>query len=157
MSFLNRAELIGNLGRDPEVRTFQNGGKVANLRIATTRKWKDRDGNRQEETEWHSVAVTSEHLVRVVEQYTRKGSKIYVSGRLRTRKWQDQNGQDRYSTEILVGGYDGRVILLDGRQGGGSGGGYGGDQGGGYGDQGAPQGGGSSPTPSQDIDDEIPF
>lgn len=153
MSFLNRAELIGNLGRDPEIRTFQNGGKVANLRIATTRKWKDRDGNVQEETEWHSVAVTSEGLVRVVEQYTRKGSKIYVSGRLRTRKWQDQSGQDRYSTEILVGGYDGRVILLDGRQGGGSGGGYGGDQGGGY----ANQGDAGGPPPSQDIDDEIPF
>lgn len=155
MYYENEVHLVGCLGRDPEVRTFQNGGKVANLRLATTRKWKNRDtGEAREETEWHSVAVTGDNLVRIVEQYTRKGSYLRVVGRLRTRKWQDQSGQDRYSTEIVVGGYDGRIGLLD-RQGGGSGG----DQGGGYDSGPGPGGGqdGGSPPPSRDIDDEIPF
>ncbi len=169
---VNKVILVGNLGRDPEVRTFQNGGKVCNLRIATSETWKDRStGERRERTEWHSVAVFQEGLVRVCEQYLRKGSKVYLEGKLQTRKWQDQSGQDRYSTEVVLQGFDGTLVMLDGRSGGGEGGGGfggGGGQGGGYGDQGgygggydsgpqggsAPQGGGA---PSRDLDDEIPF
>jgi single-strand DNA-binding protein len=163
---VNKVILVGNLGRDPEVRTFQNGGKVCNLRIATSENWKDRNtGERRERTEWHSVAIFQEGLVRVAEQYLRKGSKVYIEGQLQTRKWQDQSGQDRYSTEVVLQGYGGTLVMLDGRgeggQGGGGGysggqsqgGGYGGGQGGGYDSgpsYGGPQGGG-------DIDDEIPF
>lgn len=147
MSYLNRVLIVGNLGRAPEVRSFQNGGKVANLRVATTETWKDRTtGEKREATEWHSVAVTQEHSVRFLEQYAKKGSKILVEGKLRTRKWQDQSGQDRYSTEILVAGYDGTVRLLGGSSGGGQD----------YGSGGGPTGGQQNP-PSTDIDDEIPF
>ncbi|MFC6687450.1 single-stranded DNA-binding protein [Jhaorihella thermophila] len=163
---VNKVILIGNLGRDPEVRTFQNGGKVCNLRIATSETWRDKNtGERRERTEWHSVAIFNEGLVRVCEQYLRKGSKIYVEGQLQTRKWQDQSGQDRYTTEVVLQGFNGNLVMLDSRgEGGGSGGGYGG-AGGGYGgyDSG-PQGdpyGGPAPAPaapSQGIeDDEIPF
>ncbi|CUH72906.1 Helix-destabilizing protein [Thalassovita autumnalis] len=166
---VNKVILVGNLGRDPELRNFQNGGKVCNLRIATSENWKDRNtGERRERTEWHSVAIFQEGLVRVAEQYLRKGSKVYIEGQLQTRKWQDQNGQDRYSTEVVLQGFGGTLVMLDGRdgggQGGGQGGGYGGDQGGygggydqgggGYG--GGNQGGGQN-TPSRDLDDEIPF
>ena len=164
---VNKVILIGNLGRDPEVRTFQNGGKVCNLRIATSETWKDRStGERREKTEWHSVAIFSEGLVRVAEQYLRKGSKVYLEGKLQTRKWQDQSGQDKYSTEIVLQGFDATLVMLDGRGEGGSGGGgggYGGGQdSGGYGGDygGASGGGGSSPAPSRpsrDMDDEIPF
>jgi single-strand DNA-binding protein len=162
---VNKVILIGNLGRDPEVRTFQNGGKVCNLRIATSETWKDRNtGERRERTEWHTVAVFSEGLVRVCEQYLRKGSKVYLEGKLQTRKWQDQSGQDRYSTEVVLQGFDATLVMLDGRgeggggggYGGGSGGGYGGDYGGGY-DQGPSGGGGGGSAPSRDLDDEIPF
>ncbi|MBL3704150.1 single-stranded DNA-binding protein [Sulfitobacter sp. BDSS02] len=166
---VNKVILIGNLGRDPEVRTFQNGGKVCNLRIATSENWKDRNtGERREKTEWHSVAIFNEGLVRVAEQYLRKGSKVYIEGQLQTRKWQDQSGQDRYSTEVVLQGFGSTLTMLDGRDGasggGGGGGGYGGgyDQGGGYdsGPQddrfGGGQGGGSGPS-SRDMDDEIPF
>ncbi|MGR3603388.1 MAG: single-stranded DNA-binding protein [Heliomarina sp.] len=166
---VNKVILIGNLGRDPEVRTFQNGGKVCNLRIATSENWKDRNtGERRERTEWHSVAIFNEGLVRVAEQYLRKGSKVYIEGQLQTRKWQDQSGQDRYSTEVVLQGFGSTLTMLDGRDGGsgggGGGGGYGGgyDQGGGYdsGPQddrfGGGQGGGSGPS-SRDMDDEIPF
>ncbi|SEP64548.1 single-stranded DNA-binding protein [Thalassovita taeanensis] len=168
---VNKVILVGNLGRDPEVRSFQNGGKVCNLRIATSETWKDRStGERKERTEWHSVAIFQEGLVRVAEQYLRKGSKVYIEGKLQTRKWQDQSGADRYSTEVVLQGFDGTLVMLDGRgegggsQGGGSqGGGYGGDYGndysggagGGY-DSGPAQGGGGR-APSRDIDDEIPF
>lgn len=171
---VNKVILIGNLGRDPEVRTFQNGGKVCNLRIATSETWKDRNtGERRERTEWHSVAIFNEGLVRVAEQFLRKGSKVYIEGQLQTRKWQDQSGQDRYSTEVVLQGFGSTLTMLDGRgEGGGSGGssggygggGYGGDQagGGGYGgDYGGGQGGGGSSqgggAPSRDMDDEIPF
>lgn len=162
---VNKVILIGNLGRDPEVRNFQNGGKVCNLRIATSETWKDRNtGERREKTEWHSVAVFSEGLVRVCEQYLRKGSKIYIEGKLQTRKWQDQSGQDRYSTEVVLQGFDATLVMLDGRNDGGSGGGYGGGDQGGYGggyDQGGSYGGGQSQggssAPSRDLDDEIPF
>ena len=162
---VNKVILIGNLGRDPEVRSFQNGGKVCNLRIATSETWKDRNsGERREKTEWHSVAVFSEGLVRVCEQYLRKGSKIYIEGKLQIRKWQDQSGADRYSTEVVLQGFDATLVMLDSRNdggsGGGSGGGYG-DQSGGYGggyDQGAPnQSSGGGSAPSRDLDDEIPF
>src|SRR6056297_1456715 len=160
---VNKVILIGNLGRDPEVRTFQNGGKVCNLRIATSENWKDRNtGERRERTEWHSVAIFSEGLVRVAEQYLRKGSKVYLEGKLQTRKWQDQSGQDRYSTEVVLQGYDGTLTMLDGRGegGGGGGGGYdagggGGGYDGGYGGQ--PDNAPSNNNPSRDYDDEIPF
>ena len=119
---VNKVILIGNLGRDPEIRTFQNGGKVANLRIATSEQWKDRNsGERRERTEWHSVAIFSEPLGRIAEQYLKKGSKVYVEGQLETRKWQDQNGNDRYSTEVALRPFRSELTMLDGR--GGSGGG----------------------------------
>ncbi|QFT80874.1 Single-stranded DNA-binding protein [Roseovarius sp. THAF27] len=162
---VNKVILIGNLGRDPEVRTFQNGGKVCNLRIATSENWKDRNtGERRERTEWHTVAIFNEALVRLAEQYLKKGSKVYIEGKLETRKWQDQSGQDRYSTEVVLRPYAGEMTFLDGRDsGGGGGGGYGGGSGGGY-DQdygGGPSGpsdqGRSQPSPSRDYDDEIPF
>ena len=161
---VNKVILIGNLGRDPEVRSFQNGGKVCNLRIATSETWKDKNtGERREKTEWHSVAVFQEGLVRIAEQYLRKGSKVYIEGQLQTRKWQDQSGQDKYSTEVVLQGYGGTLTMLDGRDGGGasSGGEFGGgssyDSGyGGGGGGGAPQGEISS-APSRDLDDEIPF
>jgi len=169
---VNKVILIGNLGRDPEVRTFQNGGKVCNLRIATSETWKDRaTGERREKTEWHSVAVFSEGLVRVCEQYLRKGSKVYIEGKLQTRKWQDQNGQDRYATEVALQGFDGTLVMLDGRSEGGGGGNigggggsYGDQSGGSYGYDNGPQGGqsqgggGRGPSSSRDIEeDEIPF
>ena len=174
---LNKVMLIGNLGADPEIRSFQNGGKVANLRIATSETWKDKNtGERQERTEWHTVAIFSEGLVGVVERFLRKGSKVYVEGQLQTRKWQDQSGNDRYSTEVVIRGMNGSLTMLDGASGGGSGGG-GGNRGGGSYDQsgggsggsgggggwnqgggsssgGASQGGGSN---YDDLDDDIPF
>ena len=164
---LNKVMLIGNLGADPEIRSFQNGGRVANLRIATSETWKDRNtGERQERTEWHTVAIFSEGLVNVCENYLRKGSKVYVEGQLQTRKWQDQSGQDRYSTEVVLRGYNGTLTMLDGRGEGGGGGG-GGRSGGGYGGgggQGGGLGGGSQGGSSQgggsnydDLDDDIPF
>ncbi len=168
---VNKVILVGNLGRDPEIRSFQNGGKVANLRIATSENWKDRTtGERKERTEWHTVAIFNEGLVGVVERYLKKGSKVYVEGQLETRKWQDQSGQDRYSTEIVLRGIGGTLTMLDGASGGAGGGGMGGgggrDSGGGYedynqgggsssrggGSGGAAQGGGRA-----DYDDEIPF
>ncbi|MXO49761.1 single-stranded DNA-binding protein [Erythrobacter gaetbuli] len=170
---LNKVMLIGNLGADPEIRSFQNGGKVANLRVATTETWKDRNtGERQERTEWHTVAIFSEGLVGVVERFLRKGSKVYIEGQLQTRKWQDQSGNDRYSTEVVIRGMNGTLTMLDGAQGGGGnrgGGGGGGswDQGGGSSGGGSGggwnQGGGSSGSQSgggsnyDDLDDDIPF
>jgi single-strand DNA-binding protein len=170
---VNKVIIVGNLGRDPEVRTFQNGGKVCNLRIATSENWKDRNtGERKERTEWHSVAIFSEPLARIAEQYLKKGSKVYIEGQLETRKWQDQSGQDRYTTEVVLRPYRGELTLLDSRDGGGGGGGYGGgssggdyggDYGGGYGgndygsSSGGGGGGGPARAPARDIDDEIPF
>jgi single-strand DNA-binding protein len=156
---VNKVILIGNLGRDPETRTFQNGSKVCNLRIATSENWKDRNtGERRERTEWHSVAIFNDGLIRVAEQYLRKGAKVYIEGKLQTRKWQDQGGHDRYSTEVVLQGFGSTLTMLDGRNSGsgaGQGGGSSYDQssGGGYG--GGPQEGGGS---SHNIDDdEIPF
>lgn len=144
---VNKVILVGNLGADPEIRSFQNGGKVANIRIATSEQWKDRNsGDRKEKTEWHTVAIFSEGLVNVVERFLRKGSKVYLEGKLQTRKWQDQQGQDRYSTEVVLQGFDAKLVMLDGAQGGGGqGGGYGGGRssggGGGGGDWGNTGGG----------------
>ena len=167
---VNKVIIVGNLGRDPEVRSFQNGGKVCNLRIATSENWKDRNtGERREKTEWHSVAIFSEPLARIAEQYLRKGSKVYIEGQLETRKWQDQSGQDRYTTEVVLRPYRGELTLLDSRgEGGGGGGGYGGGSGGydsgpdygddrGYGGGSSSGGGGPSRAPARDLDDEIPF
>ena len=157
---VNKVILIGNLGQDPEIRSFQNGGKIANLRIATSETWKDRNtGERKERTEWHTVAIYSEPLVRVAEQYLKKGSKVYVEGQLETRKWQDQQGNDRYSTEVALRPFRSELTMLDGRGGSGGGGGGRGDEG--YGYEGGSSGGGSgrSPSPASrtDFDDEIPF
>ncbi|WP_134726574.1 single-stranded DNA-binding protein [Paracoccus luteus] len=170
---VNKVILVGNLGQDPEIRTFQNGGKIANLRIATSEQWKDRNsGERRERTEWHTVVIHSEPLVRVAEQYLKKGSKVYIEGQLETRKWQDQSGADRYSTEVALRPFRSELHMLDGRGGPGGGGGGGGQGGGrgsydeGYGDygrggasggsQGGSQGGGSG-RGAPDFDDEIPF
>lgn len=155
MSSVNKVILVGNLGRDPEVRSFQNGGKVCNLSLATSERWTDKNsGEKKERREWHRVAVMNEGLVRVCEQYLRKGSKVYIEGQLETRKWQDQSGQDKFSTEIVLRGYGGTLTMLDGpgdRQDGGSQGGYGGQSsGGGYGASQGGYGGG-------DMDDSIPF
>jgi len=162
---VNKVILIGNLGRDPEVRTFQNGGKVCNLRIATSETWKDKSsGERRERTEWHSVAIFSEPLARVAEQYLKKGSKVYIEGQLETRKWQDQSGADRYSTEVVLRPYTSTLTMLDGRGeggGGGNGGSFGGGGGGSYGGgQDDRFGGPSEPQQvgnNSDFDDEIPF
>ncbi len=163
---VNKVILVGNLGRDPEVRSFQNGGKVVNLRIATSETWRDKaTGERKERTEWHSVAIFNENIAKVAEQYLRKGSKVYIEGQLETRKWQDQSGADRYSTEVVIRPFRGEMTLLDGREGGSGGGGMpddrgslGDDRGGGYGAErgtgGAARSGGSSRS---DLDDEIPF
>ncbi len=142
---VNRVTILGNLGRDPEVRTFQNGGKVCNLRIATSETRKDKTtGERKERIEWHSVAIFQEGLVRVAEQYLRKGSKVYIEGQLQTRKWQDQSGNDRYSTEIVLQGFGGTLVMLDGKSDG---------QSQGSSQQSQPSGGyGGAP-----MDDEIPF
>ena len=143
---VNKVILIGNLGRDPEVRSFQNGGKVVNLRIATSERWRDRNtGENRERTEWHSVAIFNENLARVAEQYLRKGSKVYLEGQLETRKWQDQSGQDRYTTEVVLRQYRGELTLLDGR---GEGGGAEFDQ---------DRGPGENRSPAGQLDDEIPF
>jgi single-strand DNA-binding protein len=167
---VNKVILIGNLGADPEVKSFQNGGKICNLRIATSENWKDKNtGERKERTEWHTVVLNSDGLVGVAERYLRKGSKVYIEGQLRTRKWQDASGNDRYSTEISVGGMQGVLTMLDGAPGGGQGGGggggsYGGGQRSGGGDFGGGAGGGQRSgggAPSggfaDDLDDDIPF
>ena len=161
---VNKVILIGNLGADPEIRSFQNGGKVANLRIATSENWKDKNtGERQERTEWHTVAIFSEGLIGVVERYLRKGSKVYIEGSLQTRKWQDQSGNDRYSTEVVLRGMNGTLTMLDGAPGGGGGGqrsGGGGDWGGGSqggGGAGGSQGGPPAGGFGDDLDDDIPF
>ena len=142
---VNKVILIGNLGADPEVKSFQNGGRIANLRIATSENWKDRaTGERKERTEWHSVVLQSDGLVGVAERYLRKGSKVYIEGQLRTRKWQDQSGNDRYTTEISVGGMGGVLTMLDGAPGAGGAGGGGSRGGGDSWGGGASSGGGRS-------------
>ena len=160
---VNKVILIGNLGRDPEVRSFQNGNKVCSLRIATSENWKDKSsGERKERTEWHSVSIFNDGLVRIAEQYLKKGSKVYIEGQLETRKWQDQSGADRYSTDVVLRAYGGTLTMLDApnQGGGGSGGNQGGggyDQGGGYGGGSSSGGDGGGYGGGRDLDDEIPF
>lgn len=183
---VNKVILVGNLGADPEIKSFQNGGRIANLRIATSESWKDRaTGEKKERTEWHSVVINSDGLVGVVERFLRKGSKVYIEGQLRTRKWQDQSGNDRYTTEISVGGMGGVLTMLDGSggaggggmggggrssgggwneggSGGGSSGSYGGGSRGGGASGGASSGGGWNQGGGgggfgDDLDDDIPF
>src|SRR4051794_9485094 len=163
MAGVNKVILVGNLGADPESRSFSNGGEVVNLRIATSENWKDRDGNRQERTEWHSVAIFNENLGRVAKNYLRKGSKVYIEGQLQTRKWQDQSGNDRYTTEIVLQKFRGELVLLDSREGGAGGGGGRSAFGDDYDDAGAaaaPQRTQSRPQPAAfdtDLDDDVPF
>lgn len=157
---VNKVILIGNLGRDVEVRSFPNGGKVANLRIATSETWKDKNtGERKEKTEWHSVAIFQEGLVRIAEQYLKKGSKVYIEGQLQTRKWQDQSGADKYSTEVVLQGFGGTLTMLDGPSGGPSGGQSQGYDSGSTGNYDAPSGygAGGNPNSGRDLGDEIPF
>lgn len=153
---LNQCQFIGNLGRDPESRTFQNGGKVCNLRLAVSETWKDKNsGEKREKTEWVSVAIFSEGLARVAEQYLRKGSKVYISGKMTTRKWQNQEGKDQYSTEIVLQGFDAKLVMLDGPSGGGQSQGY---DSGSTGNYDAPSGYGAGGQPgNSDLDDGIPF
>lgn len=183
---VNKVILVGNLGQDPEVKSFQNGGRIANLRIATSESWKDKQtGEKKERTEWHSVVLQSDGLVGVAERFLKKGSKVYIEGQLRTRKWQDQSGNDRYTTEISVGGNGGVLTMLDSASGGGGGarggasgggnewgGGGGGSRSGGGNDWGGGSSGGSSSGGgsasggssggqrggfADDLDDDIPF
>jgi single-strand DNA-binding protein len=165
MAGVNKVILVGNLGDEPEVRSLNNGGEVVNLRVATSENWKDRDGNRQERTEWHRVVIFNENLGRVAKQFLHKGSKVYLEGQIQTRKWQDQSGQDRYSTEVVLQRFRGELVLLDSR-GGGGGGGYGDDYGGssGFGERSSDFGGGAprqqpKPQPAfdSDLDDDVPF
>lgn len=151
MASLNKVQLIGNLGADPEIRSFQNGNRVANLRIATSESWKDKaTGERKEKTEWHTVTLFSEGLVGVAERYLKKGSKVYIEGQLQTRKWQDQSGNDRYSTEVVLQGYDSKLVMLDGV----SGNGGGAQSNSGQQSGGNQQSGGSY---AEDLGDDIPF
>ena len=168
MAGVNKVILVGNLGADPEARSLNNGGEVVNMRIATSEQWKDRDGNRQERTEWHNVVIFNENLGRVAKSYLRKGSKVYVEGQIQTRKWTDQSGNDRYTTEVVLQRFRGELVLLDSREGGS--GGYGGGGGGSFADDeyGAGgssfSGGGSKPQQrpqpasfDTDLDDDVPF
>jgi single-strand DNA-binding protein len=157
---VNKVILVGNLGRDPEIRSTQDGTRIANLSLATSESWRDKNsGERKEKTEWHRVVIFNENLVKVAEQYLKKGSKIYIEGALQTRKWTDQAGIEKYSTEIVLQRFRGELTMLDGRGEGGGGPSGGGDEGGGFGGSGG-GGGGSRPDrrpPGPDLDDEIPF
>lgn len=149
MASVNKVILVGNIGADPEIKSFQNGGKICNLRLATGEKWKDKQtGEQKERTEWHSVTLNSDGLVGVAERFLRKGSKVYLEGKLQTRKWQDQSGDDRYTTEVIVSAFDGKLVMLDGAKGG---------------ERQEPQSGAGSDTGSSggfgddSLDDSIPF
>jgi len=171
MAGVNKVILVGNLGADPESRSLNNGGEVVNMRIATSESWKDRDGNRQERTEWHNVVIFNENLGRVAKSYLKKGSKVYLEGQIQTRKWSDQSGNDRYTTEIVLQRFRGELVLLDSREGssggyggGGGGGSFGDDDFGGGGSAGGFGGGGSKPQQrpqpaafDTDLDDDVPF
>jgi single-strand DNA-binding protein len=162
MAGVNKVILVGNLGADPEARSLNNGGEVVNMRIATSENWKDRDGNRQERTEWHNVVIFNENLGRVAKSYLKKGSKVYLEGQLQTRKWTDNQGNDKYTTEIVLQRFRGELVLLDSRDGGGGRSAFGGED---YDDFGG--GGGSAPQRTQqrpqpaafdtDLDDDVPF
>ena len=154
---VNKVILIGNLGADPEVKSFQNGGRIANLRIATSENWKDKaTGERKERTEWSSITIQNDGLVGVVERFLKKGSKIYVEGKLQTRKWQDKDGNDRYTTEVVVG-FGGVLTMLDGAKGGGGSASSGASDGGYSAGSGAGAGSGGGSTFPDDLDDEVPF
>ena len=167
---VNKVILVGNVGNDPEIRSFNNGGKVANFSLATSENWRDKQsGERKEKTEWHRVAIFNDGLVGIVERYVKKGSKLYIEGKLQTRKWTDRDGNDKYTTEVVLQGFGGALTMLDGRNDGGGnrvggGGGYNQDSGG-YGNQGSQGSQGQSrsasaqegPAENFDLDDEIPF
>jgi single-strand DNA-binding protein len=141
MSSVNKVIILGRLGKDPEVRNFQNGGKVVNFSLATSERWKDSDGNQKERTEWHNVAIFNEHLAGIAEKYLRKGAQVYLEGQLQTRKWQDQSGNDRYTTEVVLPRFGGAITLIGGR-----------------GDGGNDALANDAPRPAPaDLDDEIPF
>ena len=157
---VNKVILVGNLGADPEVRHTQDGRPIVNLRVATSESWRDKNsGERRERTEWHRVVIFSEGLCRIAEQYLRKGSKVYLEGQLQTRKWEDQSGQERYSTEVVLQGFNSTLTMLDGRSGGESGAGYGGGSSFGQSSPMEPAGGGSGGGQSfaRDLDDDVPF
>ena len=171
---VNKVILVGNLGKDPEARSMNNGGEVVSFTLATSETWNDRDGNRQEKTEWHNVVIFNENLGKVAKNYLRKGQKAYIEGQLQTRKWTDQNGNDRYTTEIVLQRFRGELVLLSGRESGGGGAASGGDWGGerssgggssfGSGSSGGSfggggnRGGGATPSPfDSDLDDDVPF
>ncbi len=156
---VNKVILIGNLGRDPEVRAMQDGGKIVQLNVATSETWRDRaSGERKERTEWHRVVIFNDRLAEVAEKYLRKGSKVYLEGQLQTRKWQDKEGQERYTTEVVLGRFRGELTMLDGRGGeGGGSGGHGNDQDWGGNDQGDRRRDTGSPAARADLDDDIPF
>ncbi|MCC0035807.1 MAG: single-stranded DNA-binding protein [Hoeflea sp.] len=166
---VNKVILVGNLGADPEIRRTQDGRPIANLSVATSESWRDKNsGERREKTEWHRVVIFNEGLCKIAENYLKKGSKVYIEGQLQTRKWTDQSGQDKYSTEVVLQGFNGNLTMLDGRNEGGGGGGRGGDYGGGGdfgggssgGDRGGSGGGGGfggGGGSSRDLDDDIPF
>jgi single-strand DNA-binding protein len=172
MAGVNKVILVGNLGDDPESRSLGNGGEVVNLRVATSESWKDRDGNRQERTEWHRVVIFNENLGKVAKSYLRKGSKVYLEGQIQTRKWTDNSGQDKYSTEIVLQRFRGELVLLDAKGGGGGGGSFGGggdDYGDSFGGRSSGGTGGAGgfgggnrqqrPAPAfdSDLDDDVPF
>ena len=166
---INKVIIVGNLGKDPEVRTFANGGKVCNFSVATSESWKDKQtGERKEKTEWHNISIYNEGLAGVAEKYLRKGSKVYLEGKLETRKWQDQSGNDRYSTDVVLKGFDSKMEMLDkpgGGQGGGSNDGWGGGQSSGssggsndsWGQTGGGSGGQGGGAFDSDLDDDVPF
>src|SRR5947209_15137580 len=163
MAGVNKVVLVGNLGADPEARSLNNGGEVVNMRVATSENWKDRDGNRQERTEWHQVVIFNENLGRVAKSYLRKGSKVYLEGQIQTRKWTDKDGNDRYSTEIVLQRFRGELVLLDSREGGGGGAGrsaFGGADDDDFGSSGGSSKPQSRPQPAAfdtDLDDDVPF
>ena len=157
MAGVNKVILVGNLGADPEARSLNNGGEVVNMRVATSESWKDRDGNRQERTEWHNVVIFNENLGRVAKSYLKKGSKVYLEGQIQTRKWTDQSGNDRYTTEIVLQKFRGELVLLDSRDGGGARSDFADDTGGFSTGGTRPQ---SRPQPAAfdtDLDDDVPF
>src|SRR6185312_9643722 len=158
---VNKVILVGNLGRDPEIRSTQDGTRIANLSVATSKSWRDKaSGERKERTEWHRVVIFNDKLVEIVEKYVKKGAKLYIEGALQTRKWTDNSGQERYSTEVVLQNFRGELTMLDSRGGGGGGGSFAGEPESGY-DEAPAQGGGGGARPERrapaaDLDDEIP-
>jgi len=153
MAGVNKVILVGNLGADPEARSLNSGGEVVNMRVATSESWKDREGNRQERTEWHNVVIFNENLGRVAKNYLRKGSKVYLEGQIQTRKWQDQSGNDKYTTEVVLQRFRGELVLLDSASGGGRGDFADSASSGGARQQSRPE----PATFDSDLDDDVPF